>query len=122
MSCENEKEGQYGQNSLLKCVIQHSSVVKDLEIRHVSWRKADVEEPLLFFYGGEITSQPGYSFAEPHWNDKNLNVSLLITNTNVQHEGAYTCEVMTDSGGGEIETINLKVTGRPSALLTAEIV
>lgn len=121
VSCMTEKEGQYGQSSLLECVITTSSVVIDPEIRLVSWRKTDDEEPLLVFYRGETRSLPGYSFAEPSWNDRNLNVSLLITNTTVQDEGAYTCQVMTNSGG-ETNTIFLKVTGRPLVLLTAEVV
>lgn len=115
---ETEKEGQYGQSSLLECNIKISSVVSDPEIRLVSWKKADDVEPLLVFYRGETKSRPGYSFAEPSWNDKNLNVSLLISNTNIQDEGVYTCQVMTTSGG-DTKNIFLKVTGRPSGLLAA---
>ena len=103
--------GQYGQHSLLECAVKTSEGVTDVEIQAVSWRKEGVDDPLLVFHNGKlIKKQPGYSFAEPSWNTRNMNVSLHITDTAVEDQGVYTCMVMTDSGGETSET-SLKVTG-----------
>lgn len=74
----------------------------------VIWKKGD--KTVLLLHNGKTTPEPGYSFAEPSWNESNMNVSLLITNTAVDHEGDYKCEVITDSGDDSSET-TLRVTG-----------
>lgn len=107
VECKDEKVGQYGQQSLLECVVK--TLQNDAEIRVVTWKKD--QTPLLVFNRGETQLQPGYSFAEPSWNVRNMNVSLLITNTAVEHQGVYTCMVMTDSGDGK-SSISLKVTAK----------
>ncbi|XP_059195811.1 uncharacterized protein zgc:174863 isoform X2 [Centropristis striata] len=109
VECKAENLGQYGQQSLLECVVQTSQAAANAEIRVVTWSKDD--GTLLVFHDGDTTSRPGYSFAEPSWNDKNMNVSLLIANTAVEHEGVYKCTVVTDSGDGSNVT-NLKVTAK----------
>uniref|UniRef100_A0A8D3AXC2 Ig-like domain-containing protein n=1 Tax=Scophthalmus maximus TaxID=52904 RepID=A0A8D3AXC2_SCOMX len=109
-----EMVGQYGQQSLLECVVLTTHGVADAEIGTVSWRKEGVEKPLLVFTKGEITiQQPGYKFAEPSWNNKNMNVSLLITNTAMTNAGVYTCLVITNSGDDE-SRIQLNVIARYS--------
>lgn len=112
VECKDEKVGQYGQQTLLECVVK--TLQNDVEIRVVTWKKKDQKDqrPLLLVNRGLPEPKPGYSFAEPFWNVRNMNVSLLITNTAVEHQGDYTCMVMTDSGDGS-SSISLKVTGEP---------
>ena len=110
MQCKTENMGQYGQQSLLECAVKTSQGVTDVVIRTVSWKKEGVDEPLLVFHKGQTIKQPRCSFAEPSWNNRNMNVSLHITNTAVEDQGVYTCVVMTDRGGETSET-RLKVTG-----------
>ncbi|XP_037621343.1 cell surface glycoprotein CD200 receptor 1 isoform X1 [Sebastes umbrosus] len=111
VECKDEKVGQYGQQTLLECVVK--TLQNDVEIRVVTWKKKDQKDqrPLLLFNRGLPEPKPGYSFAEPSWNVRNMNVSLLITNTAVEHQGDYTCMVITDSGDGS-SSISLKVTAK----------
>lgn len=112
LDCKTENSGQYGQESLLNCVIKMSQEM-DSEIRVVTWRKGGEDKPLLSFYRGKTENQEGYSFAERSWNPRNMNVSLLITNTAVKDKGVYECEVVTNRGEAEGVT-NLKVTAKYS--------
>uniref|UniRef100_A0A3Q3FPX5 Ig-like domain-containing protein n=1 Tax=Labrus bergylta TaxID=56723 RepID=A0A3Q3FPX5_9LABR len=91
--CKTQNIGQYEQESRLDCVIHYSKEVEDPEIC------------------GKLTSLPGYSFAEPSWNNKNVNVSLLIHKTAVKDEGVYTCYVFTNSGFN-INQTRLNVTAK----------
>lgn len=102
--------GQYGQQSLLECVVKTTR--DDAEIRVVTWKKEGADDPLLVFHRGEMLPKGG-TFAEPSWNARNMNVSLLISNTAVEDEGDYKCMVLTDSGEGSGKT-SLKVTGESS--------
>ncbi|XP_065810126.1 CD276 antigen-like [Labrus bergylta] len=108
--CKTQNIGQYEQESRLDCVIHYSKEVEDPEIVTVIWKKEGVEE-LLKYNHGELTSLPGYSFAEPSWNNKNVNVSLLIHKTAVKDEGVYTCYVFTNSGFNKNQT-RLSVTAK----------
>ncbi|XP_035516130.1 uncharacterized protein zgc:174863 isoform X2 [Morone saxatilis] len=106
VQCKPDHVGQYGQQSLLECVV--NATQKDVTIRVVAWKKAD-ETSLLVFNKEKITTQvPGYMFAEPSWNTKNMNISLLINNTDSKDEGGYVCMVMTDRGTANNQT-RLKV-------------
>ncbi|XP_032356231.1 CD276 antigen isoform X2 [Etheostoma spectabile] len=109
VECQAGKVGVYGQQSLLQCVVKTTQ--DNTEIRVVTWKKEGLYDPLLVFYKEKIVPRQGYSFAEPSWNERNMNVSLLITNTSVKHEGVYKCEVMTNSGDGSDST-SLKVTAK----------
>ncbi|XP_073325112.1 butyrophilin subfamily 1 member A1-like [Pagrus major] len=113
VQCKTENVGQYGQLSLLECAVETSQEVTDVVIRTVSWKKEGVDDPLLVFHRGGTKKQPGYSFAAPSWNTKNMNVSLHITDTAVEDQGVYTCTVMTDRGFTTSET-SLKVTAKYS--------
>uniref|UniRef100_A0A3Q3MSV8 Ig-like domain-containing protein n=1 Tax=Labrus bergylta TaxID=56723 RepID=A0A3Q3MSV8_9LABR len=108
--CKTQNVGQYDQQSRLDCVIHHAEDLEDPEIVVVTWSRQGVEEPILKYENGKLTSLPGYSFAEPSWNNKNVNVSLLIHKTAVKDEGVYTCHVTTDSGFNTNQT-RLNVTG-----------
>ncbi|XP_049900741.1 hemicentin-2-like [Epinephelus moara] len=110
LQCVAENVGVIGQQSLLECVVKSTQGIADVTIILVTWRKVGDERPLLVFHREQTELQPGYMFAEPSWNGGNMNVSLLITNTAVEHEGVYTCMVMTDSGYATSQT-SLKVTG-----------
>ncbi|XP_068583233.1 CD276 antigen isoform X2 [Cebidichthys violaceus] len=109
LDCKAEQLGQYGQQSLLECVINIPN--GNALIRVVTWKKAS--SVLLVFNKGNLTKRQGYSFAEPSWNLSNMNVSLLITNTAVEHDGLYECMVITDSGD-HTESLSLKVTAKYS--------
>lgn len=90
--------GQYDQQTRLDCIVHPSQSAKDPEIKVVIWTKEGKEESLLYYNRGDLTLSSGYSFAEPSWNKKNMNVSLLIHKTAVKDEGVYKCLVYTDSG------------------------
>ncbi|XP_070777295.1 tyrosine-protein kinase-like otk isoform X2 [Enoplosus armatus] len=111
--CKTENVVQCHQQSLLECVIHTGRDVTDAKILVITWKKEGDEEPLLLFNRGQTKQQKGYSFADPSWNDRNMNVSLLISNTAVEHKGVYTCMVMTDSGDDDSHTY-LKVTAKYS--------
>nr|XP_046266641.1 CD276 antigen homolog isoform X2 [Scatophagus argus] len=111
VQCKKESTGEHGQETLLECVVKTAQA--DPQIRVVTWKKEGVEEPLLVFYRGETTLLPGFSFAQPLWNDRNMNVSLLIRNTTPQDEGIYTCVVMTNVGS-ESSATHLTVTAKYS--------
>ncbi|XP_040892582.1 poliovirus receptor-like isoform X2 [Toxotes jaculatrix] len=113
VQCSSENVGQYGQQSLLECVVRPTKDATDTQIRVVTWKKEGDEEALLVFHNGQTTLQPGYKFAEPSWDNKNMNVSLLVTNTAVKNAGIYTCMVVTNSGD-EKSDIRLKVTAKYS--------
>ncbi|XP_076585843.1 putative selection and upkeep of intraepithelial T-cells protein 1 homolog isoform X2 [Chaetodon auriga] len=113
VQCKTENRAQYGQSSLLECVVRTAQDVSNVQIRVVTWKKKGVEEPLLVFNRGRMMANSRYSFAEPSWNDKNMNVSLLIANTAVEDEGVYDCMVMTNSGDNTNHT-NLNVTAKYS--------
>lgn len=118
VECKAENVGHYGQQSLLECVVKTSSDVIDPNIRIVAWKKLtspeDEGDLVLGFKRGKL-DQPkqGYRFAEPSWDEKNMNVSLLITNTAVADDGYYKCIVITDSGDDSIVT-TLKVQAKYS--------
>eukprot|EP00064_Thunnus_orientalis_P015984 superscaffoldBa00003078_g16047 len=115
VECKTGNVGQYGQQSMLDCVVKTSEEIKDPKILAVAWKKKGSEDysdkTLLVFHKGETTLQPGYRFAESSWNDRNMNISLLITNTMMVNNGDYKCLVMTDSGDEETET-SLRVTAK----------
>ncbi|KAM3623055.1 uncharacterized protein V6R79_006301 [Siganus canaliculatus] len=109
IQCKTENQGHYGQASLVDCVVETSREVSTPEIRYVTWMKGDIQ--LLHYGDGKMEKQPGYSFAAPSWNSKNMNVSLLISNTAVKDGGVFTCMVFTTSGHEEVDT-TLTVTAR----------
>uniref|UniRef100_A0A3P9DD37 Ig-like domain-containing protein n=1 Tax=Maylandia zebra TaxID=106582 RepID=A0A3P9DD37_9CICH len=125
VECKAENVGQYGQQSLLECVIKTSTDIKDPTIRTVAWKKLtspeDEGDPVLGFNRWKLDRpKRGYRFAEPSWDEKNMNVSLLITNTAVADDGDYKCMVITDSGDDSMVT-NLEVQARYSILTVYSI-
>uniref|UniRef100_A0A3P9DD49 Ig-like domain-containing protein n=1 Tax=Maylandia zebra TaxID=106582 RepID=A0A3P9DD49_9CICH len=118
VECKAENVGQYGQQSLLECVVKTGQFVTDPTIRMVAWKKLNSPEDegglVLGFHRGKLDRpKRGYMFAEPTWDEKNMNVSLLITNTAVADDGDYKCMVITDSGDGSTVT-TLKVQAKYS--------
>ncbi|XP_077381219.1 T-lymphocyte activation antigen CD86 [Festucalex cinctus] len=109
LDCNKESLGQYGQPSVVECMIMTSRVVNDLTVETIVWKK-NGSEVLLVHYNIRKSS-PGYSFAEPSWNSKSLNVSLLIANTSVTDHGNYSCMVITDSGS-YTSSASLRVTAK----------
>uniref|UniRef100_A0A669BIW4 Uncharacterized LOC100694338 n=1 Tax=Oreochromis niloticus TaxID=8128 RepID=A0A669BIW4_ORENI len=120
-----ENVGHYGQQSLLECVVKTTEDVIDPTIHVVAWKKLtspeDEGDLVLGFNRGKL-DQPkrGYKFADPLWDEKNMNVSLLITNTAVADDGYYSCMVITDSGDDKAVT-TLKVQARYSILTVYSI-
>lgn len=109
--CEAQNVGQLNHQSVLNCVIKPKQGLTDVNIQTVVWKNTvDMGKPLLLY---RIASQEqpgaGYRFADPHWKE-NLNVSLLIASTELADEGAYSVDVMTDSGTANGGT-KLQVTG-----------
>ncbi|CAI5679951.1 unnamed protein product [Oreochromis niloticus] len=118
VECKAENMGQYGQQSLLECVVKTSTDITDPSILTVAWKKLtspeDEGDLVLGFHRGKLDRpKRGYRFAEPLWDEKNMNVSLLITNTAVADDGYYKCMVITDSGDDSMVT-TLKVQARYS--------
>ncbi|XP_028264569.1 uncharacterized protein LOC114437826 isoform X2 [Parambassis ranga] len=113
VKCSAKNVGYYGHQSLLECAVQTSPDASDAKIRGVTWRKGD--EPLLVFHNGKfLKEQPGYMFAEPSWNENNMNVSMIITNTTVAHDGLYSCDVITSKGLPEKKYTRLEVQAKYS--------
>ncbi|KAM7418902.1 hypothetical protein PAMA_016158 [Pampus argenteus] len=113
VECTPSNKGECGQQSMLECVVQTTDSVKDVQIQVVVWEKIGAKDKLLIYHKGTTEALPGYNFAEPSWNGRNMNISLLITNTMVKDIGDYTCMVITDSGDGT-ESTSLKVTAKYS--------
>lgn len=116
MECKTENVGFHGQQSLLECIIRTTKDVHDPIIRVVSWKKLASPKdedglPLVAFVKGKLEKKPGYRFADPSWDEKNMNVSLLIAKTSVADEGLYNCMVITDSSDDKAVT-TLKVQGK----------
>lgn len=105
-----------GQDSLLECVLVTSHEVEQLEIKSVTWTRYPCDQsdpPALSFREGNTSSGRGYSFAEPRWDNKTKNVSLLISEAAVQHEGFYECMVETSVGSPKPDKlISFNVTGK----------
>lgn len=117
VKCNTENVGHHGQQSLVECVLETTSQDVTM-IDVVTWKKAGVV--LLVFNDGEIKNEPGYTFAEPSWNDNNMNVSLLISRTTVADEGSYTCMVMSDRGS-DIGSASLTVTAKYNKPTVAKV-
>lgn len=101
IKCQSSVVAQYGTSTLLNCVVKSNS-----PIIFVSWKFHG--DSVLTFYNGVVESDPDYQFAESLWTGSNMNVSLLIKNTTLSHDGIYTCDVV--ASGGDAPTAKLDVT------------
>ncbi|KAM9491502.1 uncharacterized protein ACWYII_003682 isoform 3-T4 [Salvelinus alpinus] len=106
LECKEEYHGVYGQQSLLECIVK---AVQNVTILTVTWKRVGGDAILLEYHKHENASALGYKFAMPSWNNKNMNVSLLLTNTKMADKGVYECMVRTDSGDATV-TMSLSVT------------
>ncbi|XP_045073278.1 uncharacterized protein LOC121553985 isoform X2 [Coregonus clupeaformis] len=113
LECKTEYHGVYGQQSIVECIVK--PVVEDLTIITVTWKRVGAAGKaaanLLEYHKDKINPTPGFKFAEPSWNKKNMNVSLLLTNTKMADNGEYECEVETDVGTAKA-TPSLSVTAK----------
>ncbi|XP_011472152.1 uncharacterized protein LOC101156630 isoform X1 [Oryzias latipes] len=108
LECDETNTGQFGQQSLLKCVIKQPAV----KVRVVIWRKVGENEEALLVFEDTVKKQvQGFRFVEPFWITNNPDLSMLINNTKMEDEGEYLCTVVTDAGEGEKIT-QLKVKAR----------
>lgn len=117
LNCNEPQVAEVGRDSLLECVLKTTTEATNLKILSVTWKRysGDGSEPdvVLEFREGKTYPSKGYSLAEPFWDNKNRNVSLLITKAAVQHVGFYECEVGTDSGSSKFpEMMSFNVTGK----------
>lgn len=110
--CDPTRKGQANYQSLLKCEVKPTQDIKDFKITLVVWRKTRIDDPILVLDLRDDKQTykclPGYELADRTLT--NGNVSLVITETQVEHEGMYTCEVTTNSGYKEKKT-SFAVTG-----------
>ncbi|KAK6300474.1 hypothetical protein J4Q44_G00285720 [Coregonus suidteri] len=110
LECKTEYHGVYGQQSILECVVK--PVVEDVTIITVTWKRVGAAAAnLLEYHKDKMDPTPGFKFAEPSWNKKNMNVSLLLTNTKMADNGEYECEVETEVGTAKA-TPRLSVTAK----------
>lgn len=105
----SEVKGLYGQPTVLPCPVTTADVVKNRVIKGLWWKKLEVEKILSHYNGVAVQTQPGYSLFDPSFNES-LDVSLLIKNTTLEHEGKYECEVLVSSSSAK-KQITLNVTG-----------
>uniref|UniRef100_A0A8C5G1F6 Ig-like domain-containing protein n=1 Tax=Gouania willdenowi TaxID=441366 RepID=A0A8C5G1F6_GOUWI len=98
LQIQAENIGVFGQQSMLECVVTCKIKGKYPKILTVVWKKDGDDDPLLKYDNGKLEHSPRYSLAVPSWNGNNMNVSLLITNTEMADEEDYTCMVITNSG------------------------
>lgn len=120
MFCTPDINGQHGQPSVLSCKINTSAEVENPRIVWLSWTKSAGKsgpEKLLLYNNAELTAMPGYSFVHEAWK-QSLDVSLLIADTTVRHEGDYVCQVVVNSGSAESRS-RLRVTGESLTLTAA---
>ncbi|XP_041694939.2 uncharacterized protein LOC121533199 [Coregonus clupeaformis] len=109
LECKTEYHGVYGQQSIVECIVK--PVVEDVTIITVTWKRVGAAANLLEYHKDKMIPTPGFKFAEPSWNKKNMNVSLLLTNTKMADNGEYECEVETDVGTDKA-TPSLSVTAK----------
>ncbi|KAL0970553.1 hypothetical protein UPYG_G00243670 [Umbra pygmaea] len=117
LDCKNENHGVHGQKSLLECVVKS---VTPVSIQALTWKRVREDGTLLEYYEGKTLTTPGFTLAEPDWNNRNLNVSLLLTNTKMEDEGEYECDVLTD-GGPDTIRVRLKVTAKYTSPVLSSI-
>ncbi|CAB1344677.1 unnamed protein product, partial [Coregonus sp. 'balchen'] len=106
LACKEEYHGVHDQQSLLECNVK---TVQNVTILTVTWKRVGGDASLLEYHKEENNSTLGFKFAVPSWNKKNMNVSLLLTNTKMADKGEYECMVETDSGDATATT-SLSVT------------
>uniref|UniRef100_A0A3B4BDV4 Ig-like domain-containing protein n=1 Tax=Periophthalmus magnuspinnatus TaxID=409849 RepID=A0A3B4BDV4_9GOBI len=100
----------FGSNTLLDCVVRPNDTSDSVQIEKVTW-KLNGAPVLEFFRGKQKLQTPGFQFASGPFTASNMNVSLLITNTNLSHVGEYQCDVVTDIGDDKKE-VHLDVRGK----------
>ena len=77
-------------------------------VEGITWMKGTTT--LIQYQGGLTSEQLGFTLAEPHWRDTNMNVSMLVTNTMKADIGNYTCSVVTNRGYCESK-VSLSLSG-----------
>lgn len=116
VKCIGNQRAQVGQETLLKCVVEASAEVENLlRITDVRWQKSPLGSSewgtVLEVQKEKQSASEGYSLADPLWRS-GKNMSLLISNTAVKHEGFYQCTVATSAGNSQCHYFPLNVTGK----------
>lgn len=117
VECIENQRAQVGQETLLKCVVKASPEAENLiRIIGVQWQKrpwgSSEWGTVLEVQEEKQSASEGYSLADPLWRSGKKNMSLLISNTAVKHDGVYRCAVATSAGNGECPSVDLTVTGK----------
>ena len=113
VDCKTENHFQYGQNSILKCVIKPTKEATDAMITVVAWKK-EGKQLVVFRDNLQTVKDPHFRFSVQNLNGRSRDVSLIVRNTQINDQGVYECMVMTDSGEPVTVKINLTVTGEES--------
>lgn len=98
---ESEIEAYFGTSTLLDCVVE-SKKYSNVKVEAFTW-KLNKTPVLNFLDGRDDPKDPRFQLAKSPWEKSNMNVSLLITNTNLSHTGVYHCTVVTSRGDDETE-------------------
>ena len=84
-------------------------VVRIERVEEITWVKGTTTL-IQYQRGVGPTSELGFTLAEPHWRETNMNVSMLVTNTMKADIGNYTCRVVTNRGFCESK-VSLSLSG-----------
>ena len=115
LKCNDNKNGRFGQQSLLECIVVLSQDAPNVRIERVTWMIEGANKALIEYKrGSELKSEPRFTLPEPH--NIHLNVSMLVTDTMIADIGNYTCIVNTNRGHCSSSAI-LHLSGRSGLLL-----
>nr|XP_015212132.1 PREDICTED: CD276 antigen homolog isoform X1 [Lepisosteus oculatus] len=96
MHCQSEHHGKFGQDTKLSCIVNSTS--SEVKIAKLLWKKESQGSVLTYDYGKKKAEDPRFELAHQSWGPNNLDVSLLVRNTKISDQGAYSCVVVTDRG------------------------
>ncbi|KAK1163710.1 CD276 antigen-like isoform X2 [Acipenser oxyrinchus oxyrinchus] len=101
VKCDPENQGVYSQDAVLNCKVV--SIKKDIQIMKMMWCKVEADicvgKTMLTFEDGKWSAEDArFSSGALEWNEKELNVSLLVQKTQVSDQGSYRFMISTDTG------------------------
>ncbi|XP_020794193.2 CD276 antigen isoform X2 [Boleophthalmus pectinirostris] len=108
VTCQKpEIVAQYGSSTLLDCNVQaNSKITEPIKIVVLTWKFNG--SALVNFFDGSLKKEDGFQLASRSWSGSNQNVSLLITQTTLAHDGEYEVDVVTNAGRNRAK-VNVEV-------------